>query len=445
MHAVDAGIFQAWLASTDDGIVAVDAEGMVVLHNPAASRVTGLAPAAALHRPWREVLQLDPSVAELLWAARGSGRTASVLANVLCAQGNLRTAETFAHPWTDAAGRSGILILIRDLTVLCRSRSGPGGREGYGSLVGADPAMVAIFDLIEAVAPSDAADRHRGRARRGQGADRPGDPRAEPALGAARSSRSIAPRSRPRCWRPSCSAASVPGRTAPRAIGHAELAHSGTLLPEAGGRGVDPGPEPYPPAAGQRAWWSARARGPRGGSMCESSPPRPAPWSSTCARAGSATTCYAGSRWSGSECPRSASGGATSAGWPNISWLDSPAGDGPCHPRPWPCSRRPTGREMSPSSSGRCARSRRRSRLWETTVIEPRHFPQSLMAGESGAPKSSTQSVLEDRRTVLLRALSSHGGNRTAAARSLGIGRATFYRWWRETGLGGPKTKVPVE
>ena len=79
------------------------------------------------------------------------------------------------------------------------------------------------------------------------------------------------------------------------------------------------------------------------------------------------------------------------------------------------------------------------------TVIEPRHFAQSLISGESGAPRSSTQSVLEDRRTVLLRALSSHGGNRTAAARSLGIGRATFYRWWRETGLGGPETKVPVE
>jgi propionate catabolism operon transcriptional regulator len=42
----------------------------------------------------------------------------------------------------------------------------------------------------------------------------------------------------------------------------------------------------------------------------------------------------------------------------------------------------------------------------------------------------------EDRRAALLRALSSHGGNRTAAARALGIGRATFYRWWREAGLG---------
>ena len=156
MDSVDPGIFEAWLASTDDGVVAVDAEGLVVLHNPAASRVTGLAPSAARRRPWRDVLQLDPTVSELLWAARLTGRRAVTLANVLCAQGNLRTAETLAHPWTDAAGQSGIVILIRDLTMLCRHRSGPGGRTGYGGMVGADPAMTAVYDLIEAVAASDA-------------------------------------------------------------------------------------------------------------------------------------------------------------------------------------------------------------------------------------------------------------------------------------------------
>jgi PAS domain S-box-containing protein len=156
MDPVDAGIFEAWLASTDDGVVAVDAEGRVVLHNPAASRVTGLPPAAARRRPWREVLRLDSAVGDLLWSAGVTGRPAGTLASVLCAQGNLRTAETHAHPWTDATGRTGILVLIRDLTVLCRNRSGPGGRNGYGGLVGADPLMTALYDLIEAIAPSDA-------------------------------------------------------------------------------------------------------------------------------------------------------------------------------------------------------------------------------------------------------------------------------------------------
>jgi two-component system response regulator HydG len=228
MNPVDAGIFEAWLASTDDGVVAVDAEGRVVLHNPAASRVTGIPPAAAHHRPWREVLRLDRSVGDLLWSAT-SGRPTSTLASVLCAQGNLRTAETHAHPWTDAGGRTGILVLIRDLTVLCRSRSGPGGRNGYGGLVGADPAMTALYDLIEAIAPSDA----------------PAVIEGESGTGKELVAQTIHARSR-RAERPlvvvDCGAIASSlleselfgrARTAPHgtaAIGRAELAHSGTLL-----------------------------------------------------------------------------------------------------------------------------------------------------------------------------------------------------------------------
>ena len=73
-------------------------------------------------------------------------------------------------------------------------------------------------------------------------------------------------------------------------------------------------------------------------------------------------------------------------------------------------------------------------------LIEPQHLPETMLGG--AAPAAATQHATEDRRTTLLRALSSHGGNRTAAARALGIGRATFYRWWREEGLGGPDAPV---
>jgi PAS domain S-box-containing protein len=229
MDPVDAGIFEAWLASTDDGLVAVDAEGRVVLHNPAASRVTGLPPAVARHRPWREVLRLDRAVGDILWSAASTGRPASTLASVLCAQGNLRTAETHAHPWTDAEGRTGILILIRDLTSLCRSSSGPGGRNGYGGLVGADPAMTALYDLIEAIAPSDV----------------PAVIEGEAGTGKELVAQTIHARSR-RAERPlvvvDCGAVAASlleaelfgrARTVPHttsAIGRAELAHSGTLL-----------------------------------------------------------------------------------------------------------------------------------------------------------------------------------------------------------------------
>jgi DNA-binding NtrC family response regulator len=73
----------------------------------------------------------------------------------------------------------------------------------------------------------------------------------------------------------------------------------------------------------------------------------------------------------------------------------------------------------------------------EAVTIEAEQLPPLLGgAGAQVSPHPPMRFPEEDRRTLLLRALSSHGGNRTAAARALGIGRATFYRWWREAGLG---------
>ena len=79
------------------------------------------------------------------------------------------------------------------------------------------------------------------------------------------------------------------------------------------------------------------------------------------------------------------------------------------------------------------------SRLPEgaATTVEPHQLPEELLSRRPAHPATPLHYPTEDRRTVLLRALSSHGGNRTAAARALGIGRATFYRWWREAGLSG--------
>ena len=49
---------KAWLASTDDAVVAVDTEGRVVLHNPVASRVAAARALgigrATFSRWWRE-------------------------------------------------------------------------------------------------------------------------------------------------------------------------------------------------------------------------------------------------------------------------------------------------------------------------------------------------------------------------------------------------------
>ena len=434
MDPVDAGILEAWLASTDDGVVAVDAEGRIVLHNPAASRVTGLPPAAAHHRPWREVLRLDRSVGDLLWSAT-SGRPASTLASVLCAQGNLRTAETHAHPWTDAGGRTGILVLIRDLTVLCRSRSGPGGRNGYGGLVGADPAMTALYDLIEAIAPSDAPAVIEGEAGTGK--------ELVAQTVHARSRRAERPLVVVDCGAiaPSLLESELFGRarTAPHstaAIGRAELAHSGTLLLRRVGAApptvqsrllrlldagvVERSGEAVPRRVDVRILVTTQrplAELVREGRFDDhllhrlqvvrvrlpSLRERPSDIPLL------AEHFLAGRGAAGARLSPAAAAVLQAAQWPgNVRQLEH--------------AMRELAARLAPGGE---------------TMIEPHQLPEELISLRVAASAASVHVPTEDRRTVLLRALSSHGGNRTAAARALGIGRATFYRWWREAGLSG--------
>ncbi len=435
MDPVDAGIFEAWLASTDDGVLAVDAEGRVVLHNPAASRVTGLPPAAARHRPWREVLRLDRSVGDLLWSASTTGRPAGTLASVLCAQGNLRTAETYAHPWQDVSGRTGVLILIRDLSVLCRHRSGPGGRNGYGGMVGADPAMAALYDLIEAVAPSDA----------------PAVIEGEPGVGKELVAQTIHARSR-RAERPlivvDCGTASPAmlepelfgrARTSPHgtaALGRAELAHTGTLLLRRVGsasaavqtrllRMLETGiveriGESVPRQVDVRLL--ATTHRPlddlvREGRFDEH----------LLRRIQVVRFRVPSLRERAGDIPLLAEHFLARYGAPKASL--TPGAAAVLQAAEWPGNVRQLEhamRELATSLPQEAESS-----------VEPDRLPAELLSGRGAAASGPTHYPAEDRRTVLLRALSSHGGNRTAAARALGIGRATFYRWWREAGLGG--------
>jgi two-component system response regulator HydG len=440
MDSVDPGIFEAWLVSTQDGVVAVDAEGRVVLHNPAASRVTGLAPSSAQRRPWRDVLRLDPPISDLLWTAQVSRCSTSALASVLCAQGNLRTAEILAQPWTDVAGRTGILVIIRDLTVLCRTRTGPGGRAGYGSLVGADPAMTALFDLIEAVAPSDAPVVIEG----------------EPGVGKELVAQAIHARSR-RSERPlvvvDCGAVQParlepelfgerrPGPHGTASIGRAELAHSGTLflkrvdaasltaqsrilrLLETGSierdgegtaRRVDvrliAGTEqPLEPEVRSgrfrdellRRLQVVRLRVPP---LRERRSDIPLLGEHFLAR-------Y--------RAPRTTLSAAAAAVLQACDWAGNV--------RQLEAVMRGVAERVGPEGE---------------TLIQPSQLPELLLPTGAARPVTVVAYPTEDRRTVLLRALSSHGGNRTAAARAHGIGRATFYRWWRDAGLGGEEREL---
>jgi PAS domain S-box-containing protein len=426
MGVVDAGIFEAWLASTDDGAVGIDADGRVVLHNPAASRITGLAPADALARHWREVLKLDPPVADLIWRVRDGGQPARLLAQVLCAQGNLRTAETLAHPWHDDAGRTGVLVTLRDLTVLCRRRTGPRGRPGYGGMVGADPAMEAMFDLIEAVGPSDAPVVIEG----------------EPGTGKELAAQQVHARSH-RAERPliAVSCAGMRGVSLEQelfgrggvagAIGRVELAHTGTLLldrvEECSAAVQARLLRLLESGAVERA---DEGRGRRVDVRVIATASRPL---SLEARAGRfrddllrrlqvVRLVLPPLRERRGDIPLLAEHLLARAAPADLAF--SPAALAVLQACDWP------GNVRQLEQMVRQTVARRGS---VDGPIGPEHLAAELLAGD--APPTP-RPVPDDRRSLLLRALSSHGGNRTAAARALGIGRATFYRWWRDAGLG---------
>jgi PAS domain S-box-containing protein len=435
---VYAGMFEAWLASTDDGAIGIDATGRVLLHNPAASRVTGLAPAEGRSLPWREVLRLEPAVADLLWSVRSTGRPVRTLADVLCAQGNLRIAEVSARPWTDADGAVGVLVLIRDAGVLCRQGTGPGGRPGYGSLVGSDPAMAAMYQLIDAVAPSDASVLIEGESGVGK--------EIVAQLLHARSPRAERPLIAVDCAAVAPDALEVElfgevRGTAPSSgtrIGRIELAHSGTLGLESVNR------IPLPVQARLLHLLQAGEIERRGDSRPRAVDVRviaasTAPLEQEVALGRFRQDLYRrlrvvriaipALRDRRRDIPLLADHFLSRYAPPGTTLTEQAlaalqASDWPGNVRQLEGVLREASTRISYSSPDM------------TPTIELGHLAVDTLRQGAKISHPIHTPAREDRRTALLRALSSHGGNRTAAARALGIGRATFYRWWREAGLG---------
>ena len=442
-NKANAGMFEAWLASTDDGAIGIDPSGRVLLHNPAASRVTGLAPAEGRSLPWREVLRLEPAVADLLWSVRSSGRPIRTVADVLCAQGNVRTAEVSARPWTDASGGIGVLVVIRDAGVLCRQGTGPEGRPGYGSLVGADPAMEAIYQLIDAVAPSDAPVVIEGEAGVGK--------EVVAQLLHARSRRAERPLIAVDCAALAPAAleaelfGGVRGTTASLGtrIGRIELAHSGTLFLESVDR------IPLPAQARLLHLLEVGEVERQGDSQSRPIDVRVIVASTTPLEQAAALGHFRQDlyrrlrvvritipplRDRRGDIPLLAEHFVSRCAPPGTTLTEEAlaalrVSDWPGNVRQLETVLRQASARVTGTSNG------------EPPVIRLEHLATEVLLQRTAKAHSSAGPAKEDRRTALLRALSSHGGNRTAAARALGIGRATFYRWWREAGLGsaGPE------
>lgn len=434
---VDAGIFEAWLASTDDAAIGIDASGRVLLHNPAASRVTGLAPTEGRSLPWREVLRLEPAVADLLWSVRSTGRPIRALAEVLCAQGNLRTAEISARPWTDAVGAIGVLVVIRDAGVLCRQGTGPGGRPGYGSLVGSDPAMEAMYELIDAVAPSDAPVVIEGESGVGK--------EVVAQLLHARSQRAERPLIAVDCAAVAPAAletelfGEVRGATGTfgTRIGRIELAHSGTLFLESVNR------IPLPVQTRLLHLLQAGEIERRGDPQSRVVDLRVIVASTTPLEQEVGQGRFRQDLYRRLRVVRIV-----------IPPLRDRRGDIPLLAKHFLSRYAPSGTTLTEQALAALQASDWPGNVRQLEVVLREASARVSSSSPDMAPiielghlavetplqarvsRTAHAPAKEDRRTALLRALSSHGGNRTAAARALGIGRATFYRWWREAGLG---------
>ncbi len=443
-RAPAAGILAAWLDATDDAAIAIDAAGAVVLHNPAASRVTGLAPELAIARPWRDVVRLDSSVADRLWVAGLAGRRVNAVVDVLCAQGNLRSTDIIATPWRDSTGGIGILLLIRDLAILCGERVGPAGGAGYGNLVGRHPSMRALYDLIDVVAPSDAPVLIEG--------ERGVEKELVAQLVHARSRRAERPLIAVDC-RASALEAELRGRARGAAadamgsvIGRFELAHTGSLFLDEVGE-MSPAAQEgllgvLETGGFERLGDPTRRRVDFRLIATSTRPLRERVGAGRFRedlhhRIKVVTVTVPPLRDRLSDLPLLVDHLLTKHAPPGTTL--SPAALALLASYAWPGNVRQLSDairqavDLLPPSA-------------ERAPIGPELLPLEIQSGTGGEEPSLGHAAArkDDRRALLLRALSAHGGNRSAAARTLGIGRATFYRWWREAGLADAAPDAPA-
>jgi len=437
------GILHAWLQSTDDGAIAVDAGGTVVLHNHAASRVTGLAPDEATGRPWRDVLKVDDALAASIWRARGGDTVAHLNTDILCAQGNRRSAELVASVWVEEDGEHGVLLVIRDLAILCRQWRTPAGRAGYGNLIGAHPTMQELYRLIDVVGPSEAPVVIEGET--GVGKElvaqllHARSPRAEHPLIAVHA------------------AALAPGLLESELFGHVRGAFtgaSGTLLgrferADGGSLFLDEVSEI--PLATQVKLLRALQTGEIeriGESRTRhvdvrviAASNRPLDREVTDGRFRSdlyyrlkvVRLIVPPLRDRASDIPLLVEHFVSRYAGKEIEV--APAALALLERAPWPGNVRELENAV-----------RHALTMNPQGPLAPDDFPRELQASPAEVPGFvEREPSPSERREMLTRALAAHRGSRSAAARSLGIGRATFYRWWRDAELGPlPRRDVPT-
>ena len=113
------------LASIEDGIVLIGNNGRIKIFNPAAGRITGLAPEKVLDQPWPESLKFvdrhgmalaaDDNPLEQVFQ-QGSSRHFQD-SYILAPEQRRVPLHLVITPWENAAGQNGIICVMRDVSL----------------------------------------------------------------------------------------------------------------------------------------------------------------------------------------------------------------------------------------------------------------------------------------------------------------------------------------
>jgi sigma-54 dependent transcriptional regulator, acetoin dehydrogenase operon transcriptional activator AcoR len=147
------------LDHVSDGVIAHDLERRILYFNAAAERITGFAREAVLNRDCHEVLAGGLCGGKCSFCegqplpAEGEMRELDICTR----QGERRRVGMTLHYLDNQQGRRvGIVVCFRDVTRELRLARRLGEIEHFAGIIGRDPKMLALFDLIPELAESNA-------------------------------------------------------------------------------------------------------------------------------------------------------------------------------------------------------------------------------------------------------------------------------------------------
>jgi sigma-54 dependent transcriptional regulator, acetoin dehydrogenase operon transcriptional activator AcoR len=146
------------LDSLKEGIIAHDMNRKIFFFNREAERITGYAREEILHKDCHEAFGTPFCGERCLFRTDASDiqDTAEYPVNILTKDGRIRNAEMSVSSITDEEGKiCGVLAFIKDITDLLSIQLKVGESTGYSNIIGQDRQMLMVFQQIRDLAAYD--------------------------------------------------------------------------------------------------------------------------------------------------------------------------------------------------------------------------------------------------------------------------------------------------